>query len=114
MDLSLWVLRHNTLFLENGKYESLATTATSFIQTTASENKVLKLFTDQRVEENDALTKIENRIIFGDDNQDEPYYGPSPKVILEFMNEGERLGPQKTAEFIQRMKDTPTPSEYEE
>lgn len=108
LKLSMWILVNLDSF-RTGKYSKLHSTAHSFLETFSSENKVLKQFSEKRITDNNALDQIENKILFGDTKNDE-YYGADPLMILEFMNESERIGLTKTEEILKEMKKAP--SEY--
>lgn len=102
LQLALWITVHwNVLNKPKNKY--LLNTAYFFVKDILSENKILDHFSKERIEENEAFNKIEHLLIF-----DENYYGAGAKEVLEFMQQSDRIGVEKTANIISLMKKSPT------
>lgn len=99
LKLCMWIINNENLI--NSKYPELKSTTQWFIKDIISENKILNHYSKNRLEINKTLDKIDSLLL------EEDYYGATPKDVLTFMEESQRIGYEKTKELLSYMKKLP-------
>lgn len=108
LKLAVWIENHADLLTDN--YPTLIQTAKIFLFDVTDETDILKHFRNQRIKQADAFNKIEKLLVldYQDDNMDHPYYGPNAADVLEFMQQGERIGLENYKRILKKMKSMPS------
>lgn len=101
LQLALWIMANSDKFT-NGIYQKYLNTASSFIRTLESEVKVLKRYSEMRRNVNQTVEKIYEKLTLEED-----YYGASPKEVLEFIEQSERVGYEEVDKILENMKKLP-------
>ncbi|EHJ08889.1 helix-turn-helix domain-containing protein [Staphylococcus simiae] len=99
LNLCMWIINNENLI--NSKYPELKSTTQWFIKDIISENKILNHYSKNRQEINKTLDKIDSLLL------DEDYFGATPREVLTFMEESQRIGHEKTKELLSHMKTLP-------
>lgn len=106
--LAVWIENHSELL--SSEHPELLKTAKWFAYETIDESDILKHFRNHRITQADAFNKIEKLLLldYQDDNIDNPYYGPNAADVLEFMQQGERIGVENYKAILEEMKAMPS------
>lgn len=104
LQLALWIMGEPDKF-NSGEYKKYLNTASSFIRTLESEVKVLKRYSETRKKVGETVEKIYEKLTLEED-----YCGASPKEVLDFIEQSERIGyeeVEKILEYMKRLPDAP-------
>lgn len=107
LNLLLWV-SENIDLLNSDDYPGLLETAYYFRKQIESESKALNWFSSHRKSDNEIINKIIDKF-----ELEEEYYGATPKEVLEFMEQTERIGYMDREKIFDFIKSLPDDQEIE-
>ncbi|MGM0333681.1 helix-turn-helix domain-containing protein [Enterococcus sp. AZ050] len=101
LNLAIWIAK-NTKTLESPENKHLVSAANSFFATFLSENEVLKHYSTFRKKEQELFNDIEEKLMLEED-----YHGATPKQVLDFIKESERISFKDIDKTLDYMKSLP-------
>jgi Predicted transcriptional regulators len=99
--LSFWIIK-NKEKLKSDEYSIYEETVQLFLENLSREIEVLEIYSDMRKHDKDDVEKIYDRLLLDDD-----YHGASPKEVLEFIIQSERIDSHEINKVLEDMKKIP-------